>query len=209
MRKFQFRNFLIVAVVIATALFISGCTRYEEGKQDNEPTTAGDWIAYTANDFEFNYPDGWFVELAQRHGENDELIYSLLVKNTDKEVVLGGSAPDDYYIEVSGKSEINSQKYTNYYALINVNVTQSSEGWDDFFAKYYPDSVTGFETVDLSFLTDNETVQATSHNAVYLGDPRYFIRSGEFVYDIALHVNGVDEGQAQEVFKDFIQNFSF
>jgi hypothetical protein len=209
MRRIQLQSLLVVAVVIATALFVTGCTRYEEGEPDNEPNTASDWQAYTANDFNFSYPDGWFVELEQGYGENDELTYSLIVKNTDKEVVLGGAAPDDYYLEVGDKSEVNSQKYTSYYALINVNAIQSSETWENFFEKYYPDSVTGFESVDLSFLPNNDVVQATTHNAVYLGDPRYFIRSGEFVYDTALHLSEVDESQAREVFEEFIQNFSF
>jgi len=209
MRKTNLHYFLVVTIVIAAALFITGCTRYEEGPADNQTDVASDWQSYVTNDFNFSYPDGWFVELEQGYGDNDELTYSFNVKNTDKEVVLGGAAPDDYYVEVDGKSEVNALKYTSYYALFNVNVTESSEGWESFFEKYYPDRVTEFEEIDLSSLTDKPVARATAHEGVYLGDPRFFIRSDKFVYDIALHVSGVDETEARDLFEKFITNFSF
>lgn len=218
--------FYLVFIGVMFLIFSTACVRHI----DNSDATAGeeeengassslpelepqnDFIEYADDNFRFQYPTGWLVEVvAEPAGAAQAQVIHLQVKNIDKQIVLGGVAPEDYYIGENGVNVINSEKYADKFILFSVDLYLGSqaESWPDFFARAYPGVVAEHALYQVPYQPEVEGVIATKINGLLFGQPRFFARKSGRVYDFSLHFRGVESDEATEKFNSFLAGFSF
>ena len=161
----------------------------------------------------FQVPVGWSLEEKQIATELPrEAQRQLLVKNTDKDIILGGFLPDDYYLEPVTQ-ELNVEKYTESFIAINLLVYEGEVdfydlSWDEFFADFYPE-VKEFNSRELLGQPDLKAVVVTATDGVWLGSQRIFVHVEDRFYDLSLHYKNNEVNVAEEAFRNFITNFQF
>jgi len=162
------------------------------------------WSVHTGSGIDFLYPADW-------HASVDEYGASIIVKDTDKEIVLGSAGPEDFYRETTGGFAMNSGKYADKYTAITVDVFSgyANVSWAKFFADKYPEVVREFETFPLYFRPEFEAAQATRISGIFPGDARVFVRSGDIIYDISLNFRGRDEQHSYEIFNAFLEHYNY
>ncbi len=212
---------LLAAIIM---IFGSACTRTisvpdeqfgneEPASQPVQPVDLGadkasqnDWQNYSEVGLGFRYPADWQVETTEASG-----VLLLQVKSTDKQVMLGGAAPDDYYVEVDGTNKINTEKYADRFILISVSIYSGYQGrpWQDFVDQIYTDVVTEFHPYQVPFQPEIEGVAPTNVSGVLAGQPRFFARSGDKIYDFSLYYSDQEKQEAYSVFNAFLADFQF
>mgnify|MGYP003969727047 CR=1 FL=1 len=161
----------------------------------------------------FQVPVGWSLEEEKIATELPrEAQRQMLIKSTDKEIVLGGLLPDDYYLDQVAQ-ELNVEKYAESFIAINVLVYEGAVdfydiSWDEFFADFYPE-VKEFNSRELFGQSDLKAVVVTATEGVWLGGQRVFVHVEDRFYDLSLHYKNSEVNEAEEVFRDFISNFQF
>ena len=161
----------------------------------------------------FQVPVGWSLEEKKIITELPrEAQRQYLLKSTDKNIVLGGLLPDDYYLD-QVTQELNMGKYTESFIAINLLVYEGAVDfydltWDEFFADFYPE-VKEFNTRELFGQPDLKAVVVTSTDGVWLGSQRIFVHVEDRFYDLSLHNKNNEVNEAEEAFRNFITNFEF
>lgn len=175
----------------------SGWQIFSEPALNKEMDSELKWTRYSDGKFAFDYPVGWSVEVEQDRIE---------LKNTDKEIITGGAALEDYYF--SGTTEVNSEKYASDYYLLTIDVRGAESDWDDFFAMNYGGIIMAYQSYFLPTRPDLTAVAPTKVSGAILGETRFFVESGKTIFDFSLYHNGFDEKQAQKILNTFLKNFS-
>lgn len=176
----------------------SGWQIFSEPALNEEMDSDLEWTKYDDGKFAFDYPVGWSIEVEQNRIE---------LKNTEKEIITGGAAPEDYYID--GAAEVNVEKYASDYYLLTIDLRDNSGDWDEFFALNYGGIIMAYQPYFLPTRPDLTAVAPTKVSGAILGETRFFVRKGKSVFDFSLFRKGADEKQAQKILNTFLKNFSF
>jgi len=214
----MFKLILMATTALAVSLTAAACTRFvnDQNKQPaeqideigwqvfSEPALNGEvdqelkWTQYSDERFTFDYPENWLVKVETNRIE---------LKNTAKEIVTGGAAPEDYYLE--GTTNVNTEKYATDYYLLTVQVYDGFANWDQFFSENYAGVVMSYQPYQLPTRPDLKNVVPTKVSGVLYGDQRFFASDGQSILDVSLTHKGWDGKQAQKVLNTFLKNFSF
>ncbi|MBI5076950.1 hypothetical protein HZB94_01025 [Candidatus Falkowbacteria bacterium] len=225
----------LAVVVLALSLFgLTACT-WERDGQKHEPGSNGTaaekwwktestpsdleeamreveskWQKYELGDYSFDYPPGWQVEVSKKINDDDADWY-ITVKNTDKQVVSGGAAPDDYYIEKDGKNVVNSDKYADVFVMITVDVYKDSSSldWQSLADKIYPNVVEAFAPYAIDGKLGIEAIRIEKSKGILAGSPRLFIRTKKAVYDVSLQYKNWEQQDAEDLLNKFCVQFPF
>lgn len=236
MKAKKLAMFLFALAALAGLTVLAGCTR-ESGKFGYQPNSgagqtaeqeqqtpgqpntgeaadkvdnAAEWKKYELGDYSFAYPAGWTVEVSKKLNADDADLY-ITLKSTNKAVVLGGAAPDDYYVEKDGKNFINVEKYADSFALITVDVYQGSAGldWQALADKIYPDVVETFAPYSVGGRTDIEAVKVDKVKGIIGGSPCLFVRTKKAAYEVDLQYKNWEVKDAEAVLNKFFVQFPF
>ncbi|HMB25879.1 MAG TPA: hypothetical protein VKP03_00505 [Patescibacteria group bacterium] len=213
---------LIVFVLLGMVALV-GCTRYVEPEAQNKATDqtqpspnleqsadnqqpADNSAAALVGDYNFMYPQGWQLTDSTENGQT-----VITIQNTDKQIVLGGVAPDDYYIESDGKNAVNTEKYANSYIkmVMTVYPEYAETAWDEFFDSEFPQIVEEHKFAQLPYREDLETVQVSKTSGLFAGQERFFVRTDQAIYDARLFYSQDQKDQAVEEFYEFISQFPY
>jgi len=212
-------KFVLMALATITVLFgIVSCTRFVSDQKEqaveqpdeinwqiySEPTlpeetdTELPWMRYSDEKLSFDYPVNWSVKVEQNHLE---------IKSTAKEIVIGGAAPEDYYLD--GTTTVNTEKYATDYYLLTIDISDGSIDWDQFFADNYDGVILSYQPYLLPTRPDLKSVAPTKVSGVLYGEQRFFARNDQTILDVSLSYKGWNEKQAQKILNTFLKSFSF
>lgn len=123
--------------------------------------------------FEVKYPQNWNEKEAPYDGTGIMLI------NTNKEVIMGGMAPDDYFLF---DNRINP-KYSNDWMGVQIDIYIKPENfsWDNWIKNNFP-VVENYENYKYEEL---EGIKVTELKGLFRGEPNIFLE-GEKLYNIRL-----------------------
>jgi len=194
------------ALVFGLILILCSCGQVT-GESSAEPdlNRQDAWKSYLHNDFHFQYPEAWHVM-----SQNDNQI---ILKSTDKQIVLGGVAPDDYYMQIQGKSILNEGKYAREFVCIEIKRFEAKPNQNlAMFISTYPES--GIANYDFYPIAQDhpsllEMVFVTEINMVNMTDSRFLARTADYVYDISFIGKGIAFDQVSALYSDFMNRFSF
>ncbi len=209
---------LICAAMLVVLFGVASCTRrinnqseqpveqanesswqiYSEPALPEETDTELNWTRYSDERFTFDYPVGWFVKVDANHLE---------LKNIEKEIITGGAAPEDYYLD--GATAVNVEKYAIDYFLLTIDVYEQTVDWDQFFADKFNGVVLSYQPYFLPTRPELAGVAPTKVAGVIYGDQRFFVKKGNSIYDFSLFNKGLDVNQAQKILNTFLKNFFF
>lgn len=172
------------------------------------------WQDYEENGFQFEHPVDWQVQSFQTQNPfSTAAKWVVELQSTDKQVVLSGIAPEDYYIRESDESRINTDKYAASYIAIRVLVYDDSltgeTDWREIFDNFYAGSVEEFNRFIVYGQPGLNAVKASKLSGVLPGAERFFVSANGRLYDVALFFQGVDELEARSTFKTFVTLFNF
>ncbi len=142
-----------------------------------ENSETKDWQTYRNEKygFEVKYPEDWH----EKESPYDDT--GVLFLNTDKEIIIGGAAPDDFY-SADGK-EINP-KYSNDWMGIQIDAyfKPVNFSWDNWIKNNnFP--IEKYESYNYEGL---EGIKVTELNGLFYGEPNVFIE-GKKIYNIRLY----------------------
>ena len=168
------------------------------------------WKKYEFGDYSFSYPAGWTVEISKKLNADDADL-SITIKSTDKAVVLGGAAPDDYYVEKNGKNVVNSEKYAESFALISVDVYSNLAGldWQALADKIHPNIVETFAPYSISGRQDVAAVKVDNVKGIPAGALWLFVKTEKAWYDVSLQYKNWDAKDAESILNKFFVQFPF
>lgn len=180
-----------------------------EVQLSEESDPAETWQEYEGENLTFKYPLNWLVEITA--GDIDEAAHYIVLKNTSKDIILGGIAPSDYYLEEEGSKTINLAKYADEYVLITLEIYSGYEGkdWSFFLDDVYSGLITEFEEYKIPANPELQAIVAKRVTGLFSGQPRIFIRQDDNVYDVALQYRKTEKLDAEKVFNTFLQGFNF
>ncbi|MFH0780270.1 MAG: hypothetical protein V1928_05470 [Parcubacteria group bacterium] len=226
MNKEKKKQFAKAAAVLAFCLIaarLSGCARGLPDREEAEEP--GDliapielsgaladtraWPEFPDRRFHFLYPAGWRASVTKMANAGPGLAnYRIRLQSVNKEVVFGAAAPDDYYIEQNGLSVFNAEKYALEFAAIDIDVYDRGDwSWAAFFREVHPE-VVEFKAYSLPARPELEAVFACRVSGIHDGRPRFFIRAGGAVYDIALFCAG-DCADSESILSALVARFPF
>jgi hypothetical protein len=167
------------------------------------------WQPGNTDDLAFKLPGDWQVE-TQSFGSETLATERIILKDTDKSVVTGAFAPEDYYDETQDVGVLNAARYAEAYTAVTITVYDDSmnRSWREFFNLAEPDVVAEFEPVTLSSHPDLESVRVSRVSGAFLGDARIFVRTGGKICDIVLDYRNRDRETALKIFNAFLANFN-
>ncbi|MFH0988356.1 MAG: hypothetical protein V1763_03210 [Parcubacteria group bacterium] len=182
----------------------------------NLPASTADlsgWTSYIDRQRHFLLPRSWHFLVQDNDASSPDLpTWSVLIKDTDKPVVLGGAAPDWYYsADDHGRTIPNDGMYPIRFIAVQVEAYDGWQGkdWSDFFQAAYPSVVRAFAPIDLPFANAPEAVMAVEVAGIWRGEPRLLVRRGGKIYDCALFAPGTDRTVATQIFSAFLANFDY
>jgi hypothetical protein len=160
------------------------------------------WVEYVTSEFRFLYPVGWHVEFSQSTAGNGKTSYHFLVKNTEKRIVLGGVAPDEYCRMENDVNQINPE-FASEYVAFDVHILQNDDNdWSMYFSK-------NFDGVVDEYDSENGFVEISELSGVLFGRTRLFFRNEEYVFDAGLFCSSkYDCSWSEEMFSQFINSFN-
>lgn len=167
------------------------------------------WQPGGTDDLAFKLPDDWQAQ-TQVFGNESLASERIILKDTDKLVVTGAFAPEDYYDETQDTGVLNSARYAEAYTAVTVTVYDDSmhRNWREFFNLAEPDVVAEFEPITLSTRPDLDVVRVSRVSGAFLGDARIFVRTGGKICDITLDYRNRDRETALKIFNAFLANFN-
>lgn len=175
---------------------------YAKSQEDQYPKSdEAQLTRYSGQKFSVSYPSAWNLTENKTSG--------VVIKDTDREVVLGGVAPDDFYVETSAGNVVNEKKYSTKYAVITADYYEKSEAttWREFFDQF--DVVEKFEKYSGQVPSGMEAAVVTKVSGLFPGQKRVFLRQGKNFLDLSLFVSGEDQKIAGAVFDQVISSVSF
>jgi len=205
-------------LILFVALFLTGCGASKLSSEQAQPnsvkpvegvevsTVPVGWQKFVNGSTEFLYPENWKVSASSTYVAG-VLVDHLKIKNTEKDVALGGALPEDYYFV--GTKNVNTEKYADSYALINVDIFSKFNTWEEYFQKVYNGDIKSYESYAIDGQPDVNAVKASEVAGVLSGEPHIFVMKGGKVYEISLSLQGVSADEMQKVFAQFLKSFKF
>lgn len=199
------------AIIICCAMIFSviliGCSHKDE---NNLPTQQPRQGAENEQNYEYDIPPRYESEKASFDMPSDwQLIEesddSILLKDTDLEVILSsGFVPDDYYLS-SGR--LNDEKYADKYIVVRIEtydfqIVRESD-WIQFVDEHYP-QIEKFEITEIS--DSRQAIEPTELSGILLGNKIMFIDHGEKVIGAFLYHQGRDKNEAESYFSQIINS---
>jgi|GEM_PF-4535550 len=174
-------------------------------EENEENETVSDWQRFSEGPRSFYYKKGWQAEEKVFDVDFGKK-YQIKVRNVSGQPVLGAILPTDYWQNGS-----LNERYSADYILIRVDQYEfaKSESWADFFALSFAGVIDEYEIYQVPYRDDLMAVKETRLSGKLSGSQRFFVKSGNKIYDVGLYCSGGDWDLIWFEFVDFIYNFEF
>ena len=184
-RRHQMKAIAAV-VILVLSLTLTACA--------NRPSKTDNWNRLESEQFNCQYPEGWFLTTADNF---------MQLTSTGKQIVLGGAAPDDYYLD---GGQVNEVKYSSNFVVITVRIANLTRDWQDFLTENYEGTVKNVSAYDLA--QNYSAVGANELSGFDMATKRIFVRGDKHIFDIAL-IDRSQTDNAEEIFAEFLRKFDF